>query len=276
MKKVAIQGQATSYHHQAAKKFFGDNVQVLARDTFKDVFESVENDDAQFAVVAVENSLYGAINPVYDLLLKKNLWVYGEVALHIHHCLIGLPGAKKENLKEIYSQVMALAQCQEYLGDNFGSAKHIEHYDTVASVQLVKESGDVSKASIASKEAAEMFRMQILDENIEDYLQNFTRFLVLTKQKISNPGSNKTSIVLQTSADKSAGSLYRALGAFAGQGINLSSLSSRPVAGMKWHYVFFIDLDVGVADKRFEKAQAELSDLGCKVKILGSYTKDEE
>ncbi len=271
MKKVAIQGKATSYHHQAAKKFFGDSVEIMARDTFKDVFKSVENGNAQFAIVAVENSIYGAINPVFDLLLKMNLWVCGEITLHIHHCLIGLPGARKENLKEVYSQVMALTQCQEYLDNNFISAKHIEHYDTVASVQLVKESKDTSKAAIASKEAAEMYHMQILDENIEDNPQNFTRFLVLTKEKISNAESNKTSIVLQTPADKSAGSLHKALGAFVGQNISLSSLNSRPVVGKNWHYMFYIDLAVGVDDLRFQLSLSQLKDMGCSVTILGSY-----
>lgn len=275
MRKVAIQGQAASYHHQAAKKFFGKSVQIQPCNIFRDVFNSVENGISEYGVVAVENSLYGAINPVYDLLLKKSLFIIGEVNLQVHHCLISLPGAEKENLKEIYSQVMALAQCENYLDKNLPGAKTIDYHDTVASVEMVKKLGDKRKAAIASKEAAELHGMKVLAQNIEDNTQNTTRFLILSKKRPVGIEPNKTSIVLQTPADKSAGSLHKALGALAEQNISLSSLNSRPVIGKKWHYMFYIDLDIGDDQSRFEHALSQLRVMGCDVKVLGSYKRDE-
>lgn len=275
MKIIAIQGQEASYHHQAAKKFFGDAVRVMPCESFKDVFRTVESEAADFGVVAVENSLYGAINPVYDLLLKNGLSIVGEVNLDIHHCLIGLPGANHKNLKQVYSQVMALVQCENYLNEHLPSAKPIEYHDTVASVQLVKQLNDPTVAAIASQQAAELHSMTILDKNIEDNPQNFTRFLVLSKEAPKNTKVNKTSIVLQTPADKSAGSLHAALGAFAKQNISLSSLNSRPVVGKKWHYMFYIDLAVGMDDTRFQLSLSQLEDMSCSVTILGSYKGDE-
>lgn len=274
MKKVAIQGQTTSYHHQAAKKFFGDEVDVLPCNTFEDVFKSVETGTANNGIVAVENSLYGAINPVYDLLLKKSLFIVGEVNLQVHHCLIGLPGSKKQDLTEVYSQVMALAQCEKYLDKNLPKTKTIDYHDTVASVELVKKLGDNTKAAIASNEAADIHDMEVIARNIEDSPQNTTRFLVLSKKRPTDIDANKTSIVLQTPADKSAGSLHKALGALAEQNISLSSLNSRPVAGKKWHYMFYIDLDIGDNQESFKHALSQLRVMGCDVKVLGSYKRD--
>ncbi len=275
IKKVAIQGQPTSYHHQAAQKFFGKNVQIHPCNIFRDVFSSVENGISEYGIVAVENSLYGAINPVYDLLLKKSLFINGEVNLQVHHCLIGLPGAEKEKLQEIYSQVMALAQCENYLDKNLPNTKKIDYHDTVASVEMVKKLGDNTKAAIASKEAAELHGMKVLARDIEDSPHNTTRFLILSKKRPVGSEPNKTSIVLQTPADKSAGSLHKALGALAEQHISLSSLNSRPVIGKKWHYMFYIDLDIGDDQKRFEHALSQLKVMGCDVRVLGSYKRDE-
>ncbi len=275
MKKVAIQGQASSYHHQAAQKFFGKSIQILPCDIFKDVFSAVDGGKSEYGVVAVENSLYGAINPVYDLLLKKSLFILGEVNLGVHHCLIGLPDSKKQNLTEVYSQVMALAQCEKYLDKNLPGAKTIDYHDTVASVELVKKLGDNTKAAIASKQAAELHGMKVLAQNIEDSPQNITRFLVLSKNRPVDIETNKTSIVLQTPADKSAGSLHKALGALAEQNISLSSLNSRPVVGKKWHYMFYIDLDTSDSQESFKHALSQLQAMGCDVKVLGSYKRDE-
>jgi prephenate dehydratase len=275
MKKVAIQGQVTSYHHQAAKKFFRKSIQILPCDIFRDVFNSVEVGTSEYGVVAVENSLYGAINPVYDLLLKKSLIIVGEVNLQVHHCLIGLPDSKKQDLAEVYSQVMALSQCENYLDKNLPGVKTIDYHDTVASVELVKKLGDKTKAAIASKQAAELHGMKVLAQNIEDSPHNTTRFLVLSKNKPVDIEPNKTSIVLQTPADKSAGSLHKALGALAEQNVSLSSLNSRPVIGKKWHYMFYIDLDIGDDQARFEHALSQLRVMGCDVKVLGSYKRDE-
>lgn len=267
--KVAIQGQKASYHHQAAKHFFGDDIDVVACDTFKEGFESVENNQADYAVIAIENSLYGSINPVYDLLLKKQLWVSGEINLRIQHCLIGIPGSKKNTIEEIYSQIMALAQCENYLDNNFPSAKHIEYHDTVASVELVKKSGDKTKAAIASADSAKLHNMEILDKEIEDNKQNYTRFLVLQNNKTIDSKANKTSLALITSHE--AGSLYRALGVFDKYSINMTKLQSRPIKKQAWRYMFYIDVSIGLNNNILNQALTELETQGCETIVLGSY-----
>jgi prephenate dehydratase len=272
--KVAIQGQAASYHHLAAKKFFGNDVDILPCDTFKLAFQAIEDNKTEYAVIAIENSLYGAINPVYDLLLKKRFWISGEIYLRIQHCLIGLPGASKDNLQEIYSQIMALAQCEKYLDKNFSHAKHIEHHDTVASVELVKKLGDKSKAAIASEASAKLHNMQILDKEIEDNKQNFTRFLVLQKKPENNDSSNKTSLALITS--HKPGSLYRALGVFEKYDINLTKLQSRPIKETAWRYMFYIDVSVGLLNEKLQQALTELKAQDCETILLGSYQSSNE
>lgn len=271
--KVAIQGQIASYHHQAAKQFFGKDVDILPCDTFKIAFQAVMDKKVDRAVIAIENSLYGAINPVYDLLLKNRLWVSGEVNLRIRHCLIGLPGADKTNLDEIYSQIMALAQCENYLDTKFADAKHIEHHDTVASVELVKKLGDKSKAAIASEASAKLYNMEILDKEIEDNKQNYTRFLVLQKNPVDNTDSNKTSLALVTS--HKPGSLYRALGVFDKYRINLTKLQSRPIKNKAWQYLFYVDVEQGIKSDRLQKAIDDLEIQGCETIVLGSYKASE-
>ncbi|HMS23829.1 MAG TPA: prephenate dehydratase [Candidatus Saccharibacteria bacterium] len=267
--KVAIQGQAASYHHLAAKQFFGDDVDILPCDTFKTVFSAVDKNTAKYAVIAIENSLYGSINPVYDLLLKKRFWISGEIYLRIKHCLIGLPGTDKKNIREIYSQIMALAQCEVYLDENFPHAKHIEHHDTVASVELVKKLGDKTKAAIASEGSAKLHNMEILEKEIEDNKQNFTRFLVLEKGTNSVMGANKTSLALIT--PHSPGALYRALGVFDKHNINLSKLQSRPIKETAWRYMFYIDVEAGLDNDKLKKALADLKTQECEIILLGCY-----
>lgn len=266
--KIAIQGQLASYHHLAAEKFFLSKINLICCDTFKEVFKTLSDNKADMAVIAIENSLYGTINPVYDLLLKNRFWISGEVYLRVEHCLIGLPGANVKKIDEIYSQIMALAQCENYLDSNFGEAKHIEHHDTVASVEYIKNQGDITKAAIASKQAAERFDLVVLDKNIEDNKQNFTRFVVLSKQKLAGK-NNKTSLVLKTS--HKPGALYEALGVFKSCGINLSKLQSRPVVGQAWRYMFYIDVESGIESPTMQKCLQDLSDQDCETIILGSY-----
>lgn len=267
--KVAIQGLEASFHHQAAKKFFGQDVQIVACNTFKEAFNQLLNQKVDKAVIAVENSLYGTINPVYDLLLKKRPWICGEIYLRIEHCLIGIPGSNKKHISEIYSQIMALAQCENYLEKNFSDAKHIEHHDTVASVELVKNLKDKTKAAIASRQAAKLYKMSILEENVEDNKQNFTRFVVLDSSKTKDLKATKTSLVLKTA--HRPGALHDALGVFKDNEINLTKLQSRPIPGQAWRYMFYVDIEIGVSNTRFNKALDSLEKQDCDTIILGSY-----
>lgn len=268
-KTIAIQGVKASFHDIAATQFFGKDVCTVSYDTFRDTFGAVKTGYANYAVCAIENSLYGSINEVYDLLVKNHFYITGEIYLRIEQCLIGLPGSQISEIKEVHSHFIALAQCEAYLDKVLPMAKKLEHHDTAASVEKIKNIGNSSFAAIASREAAELFGMEILAEEIETDKQNYTRFIVLEPKALDISNANKTSIIIKTS--HKPGALYEALGAFAKQDINLSKLQSRPIIGKAWHYIFYVDVNAGSKDPALIEALKDLANQNCETKILGSY-----
>jgi prephenate dehydratase len=274
--KVAVQGQAGSFHDIAARKYFDGPIDLVPCRSFKNLFEAIESGEAGSGIVALENSLYGSIDAVYDLLLKYKFWIAGEVYLRIEQCLIGLPGASIEKVNEIWSQREALGQCEEYLDTVLKYANRVEFHDTAASVAEIKKLGNPAKAAIASRAAADLYSMQVLANEIETHKQNYTRFVALTKLPDENSKANKTSVVLGI-ADQTLGigdtpgALYHALGAFAKQDINLTKLQSRPLIGKAWHYIFYADVDSGLQDPKMQNALYDLRKQQCEVTILGSY-----
>lgn len=270
--KVATQGQRASYHDIAARKFFGDDITTVNCDLpFKNVFEQLKNGTVDAAVVAIENSLYGSINEVYDLLLTYKPTIIGEVYLHISQCLVGFPGTKIADITEVHSHPVALAQCEDYLDTTLVHAERFEHNDTAGSVSDIKEWGDPHRAAIASAAAAKHHGMAVLDTDIESNKQNYTRFVVLKMQPESVKDTDKTSLVLRTPADTKPGALHRALGTFAKRELNLLMLQSRPIIGRAWHYMFYIDIAADASGNAFQDALTELEAQGCTTTILGSY-----
>jgi prephenate dehydratase len=269
VKKISVQGEITSFHHLAALEFFKEDFELIACDSFASTCQKLVSGESDYAVCAIENSLYGSINEVYDLLLQNKLWIIGEEYLRIDQCLIGVPGTKLSDIKEVYSHPVALAQCKEYLATKLPKAEKFEYYDTAASVVVVKQAGQKSKAAIGSKESAKLHNLSILASNIETNKQNYTRFVVLSKYEEYVELPDKTSLILETSHE--TGALYRALGSFAKRGINLTKLQSRPIIGRAWHYIFYTDAAVGFDKSEFKQAIADLKSQGCQVTIIGSY-----
>lgn len=273
--RVAIQGVEGSFHDLASHHYFGKSYSPVEYGTFQDVFDDVIAGKVDYGIVAIENSLYGSINQVYDLLLANDLWINGEIYLRIKHCLIGLPGSSIKGIREVYSHPVALAQCKDFLQGGFSHVAQHAHDDTAGSVEDIKKWGDPSKAAIASEEAAKLHGLKILKRSVETHQQNYTRFIVLSRKPVVPTDAGKTSFVitqLWNSSDVRAGSLHRALGCFAKRGINLSKIESRPVIGRAWHYIFYMDFDAGLNDPKAQEALQELDGLGAKVRILGSYT----
>lgn len=270
--RVAIQGVGASFHDIAAKQFFGDDIAIVPCETFTETFQALADGAADHAVVALENSLFGSINEVYDLLLKHKFWISGEVYLRIEQCLIGLSEARIKSVKEVHSHPVALAQCEVYLDTKLAHAERFEHHDTAASVADIKKWGDPTKTAIASAAAAKLYDMKILAHEIETNRQNYTRFVVLEQQSKHIKDANKTSLVLTT--DHKPGALYNALGAFADRNLNLTKLQSRPIIGQAWHYMFYVDVAAPADDPDFKAAQADLHRQNCEVTILGSYVND--
>lgn len=270
MTKIAIQGEAVSFHDIVASKFFNGSDRIYC-DTFYEVFESLNKGEADYALVAIENSLYGSINEVYDLLKKNKVSIVGEAYLRIEQCLIGFPDTDLSEVTDVFSHPVALAQCEEFLDTYLPHVNRSEQPDTAGSVKFIKEQGNKAFVAIAGREAAKHYGMTILQESVETNKENYTRFVVLSKNSDETLGgkASKTSLIVTTG--HKPGALYHALGAFADQDINLTKLQSRPIIGKAWHYMFYIDLEVSAEDEKFKKAIDQLNQQGCQITVLGSY-----
>lgn len=265
--RIAVQGDAGSFHDEAAQKLFGRNITLVACETFRDVFEALNSEDADAGVVAVENSLYGSLHETYDMLVKWKFPITGEISLDIHQQIIGWPDATKAEIIEIYSHPAALDQCRNYLEINFPNADIVEYHDTAAAVDYIKSSSLRGAAAIASKKASEMHQMKILEANIEDVDENITRFVAISKQPSTQENSNKASLIITTS--HKPGALYHALGVFNDRKTNLTKLESRPVRGEPFKYQFIID--VLINEETLVSVIKDLEEQDCTVTVLGTY-----
>jgi len=267
---IAIQGDQASFHDIAATQFFGEQSTRAFCDTFAATFAVLANGDADYALCAIENSLYGSINEVYDLLLAHDFYIIGEIYLRIEQCLIGLPGSSVADIVEVHSHPVALAQCDVFLDETIPMATRMEYHDTAASVEMVAKLQDPLVAAIASREAAKLYGMEVLAPSIETDVQNYTRFVALSKRNDTiDASTTKTSLIVRTT--HTPGALYNALGCFATRGISLTKLQSRPVIGDAWKYIFYIDVAAGEQTAACQQALAELRAQGCQVTVLGSY-----
>lgn len=265
--KIAIQGEAGSFHELAAHRWFGTSIDLICCPTFGGVFAAMQNNQADAAVVAVENSLYGSINEVYDLLQKFSFPIIGEIPERIHQNLITLSGTDPKDITQVFSHPVALAQCSEFLDKNLPRAERIELHDTAAAVEHIKDMGNPGYAAIASSSAAALHGLPILQAAIEDQTTNFTRFLVLQKNPTHIQTANKASLILQT--NHQPGALYRVLGVFADANVNIVKLQSRPIIGKVWKYQFY--LDVQTAGRPLQNFISEITSQGCEITILGEY-----
>jgi chorismate mutase / prephenate dehydratase len=264
---VAFQGEVGAYSEEAAYQYFGSEARLKPCESLEDVFQSVERGDVRFGLVPVENSLEGSIPRTYDLLLDSSLKVGGETQLRVIHCLIGLPEAQIDSIKEVYSHPQALGQCKTFLRQM--GWKLTPTYDTAGSVKMIKENGLTDRAAIASARAAEIYGMKILVRSIEDNNQNFTRFFILAKLDTPLTGTDKTSIVF--SVKHHPGALYDALKELAAKQINLTKIESRPTRQKPWEYNFYADFDGHHEDPAIQQALQSLEKATIFVKILGSY-----
>jgi len=267
--KVAIQGEQASFHDIAATHFFGEDIDRVCCKTFAETFQAVDHGKAKYAVSAIENSLYGSINEVYDLLLAQHFPIIGETYIRVKQCLIAMPGTAIGEIREVYSHPVALAQCEQYLDTVLAQAQRFETNDTAGSVGMIKLLQDPKKAAIASAQAATLHGLDVLASSIETNHQNYTRFVVLSRMPNSMLDANKTSLILKTA--HTPGALYAALGAFAKRSINLTKLQSRPIIGHAWHYMFYLDVEAGLDNPSLKLALQELARQKCQATILGSY-----
>jgi prephenate dehydratase len=263
-KKVAFQGEHGAYSEIAATSFFPDSELIPMR-LFQDIFDALRNDSIDCAVVPIENSIEGSVNEIYDLLLDADKKITGEMFLKIEHCLIALPNST--TITKVFSHPQALAQCRNYIKRKNLDA--IPTYDTAGSVRLIKEKKIHDTAAIASKNAAEFYGMKILDQNIEDRKNNFTRFLVLSDQQTAPSKSDRTSMIF--GLKHTPGSLYSVMKEFDHHKINLTKIESRPTKEKPWEYNFYVDFEGHIEEDSVKRAIKNVESKCTFVKILGSY-----
>ena len=273
MKRVSFQGERGAYSEAASISFFGNEVEAIPSSTFAGVLKNTENDSSEYSILPVENSLEGSIGESNDLLLSTTLNVVGEIYHRIHHCLIGTGSIG--DIDTVYSHPQALGQCRKFIEEN--SLKTIPSYDTAGSVKIIKDLNKNSVACIASKNAAKIFDVPVIQEGIEDNTNNYTRFLILSKKPTKEVTEEekdvwdnaKTSIIF--SVKHEAGSLYQIINEFNQHKINLTKIESRPNKNTAWEYNFYVDFEGFQDDSSIKDMLQKLRKHSTFLKILGSY-----
>lgn len=264
--KIAIQGEAGSFSHEAARRMVpGCTIVPCARSA--EVFDRVERGRVPAAVIPIENSLAGSVAEHFDLLLARDVFIQREFRLRIVHNLIAAPGVRLSAVRQVLSHPVALDQCREFLRRH-PAVEAVPFYDTAGSVKHVIEAERADAAGIAGRQAATVYGGRILAAGIEDDKQNFTRFFLIAKQRRIVRGADKTSIAFKVK--NIAGALFKSLSVFALRDISLSKIESRPVKGRPWEYVFYLDFLRG-QDEAAGNALRHLGEVAEFVKVLGIY-----
>jgi prephenate dehydratase len=281
--RVAFQGERGAFSEEAARRILGDAIEPCPRREFDQMFESVIRDEADCAMVPIENTLAGSVIKNYDLIVDNDLEIIGEVVLRVAHNLIVPKGTKLASIRKIYSHPVALAQCEDYLRKLRSDIPKLEvlpAYDTAGAVKMVVENRTHDEAAIASRIAAATYRAQILAEGIESNPQNFTRFFVMARpdRRAHIPlkrrsRSLKTSIVFRTT--NKPGALFHALEAFARGKIDLTKIESRPIVGRPWEYSFYLDFLGDRNTPAARRALASLTMVAESLRIFGTYPRAE-
>jgi prephenate dehydratase len=266
--RIAFQGEPGAYSEAAALRF-SDHADLLPCESFEDVFASVAAGKATHGILPVENSIGGSIHRNYDLLLEHDLPIVGEVTLPITHNLMALPGTALSDIKRILSHPQALAQCERFLRGMSGVAVEAT-YDTAGSAKIVKDQQLTDAAAIASERAAKVFGLAILRAEIQDYSDNITRFLLISRAGETGEQVDKTTVVF--SLPNEPGSLFKALSVFALRDIDLTKIESRPIRGRPWEYLFYVDIPIGRHDPRCARALVHLAEFARSMRTLGSYS----
>jgi len=265
---IAYLGPKGSFTEIAAMKFLnGANVRYIPKPTIREVFRSVESGDVDMGVVPIENSIEGSVNITLDLLLDTPLKIYGEVELRVDHCLLVSPGSTIEDIRVIFSHPQAIAQCRAFLETVIPHAEIVEVNSTSKAAEIVRNLRGA--AAIASEHTASIYGLEVLAKSIQDYHDNYTRFIVLSLNEHPPTGFDKTSLIF--SVPNKPGALYNALEPFALKNVNLTKIESRPTRGKPWDYVFYMDMEGHKLDGNVKEAISELEARASFLKVLGSY-----
>ena len=272
-KRVTIQGVAGCFHEAAAKEYFADeSIDIIPCETFPILFDKLKYDASLLGIIAIENTIAGSLLQNHELLRQSNLSIVGEQHLYISHVLCALPGQTIDQLTEVNSHPMALMQCEQYLLRH-PNLKMVETSDTAGSAQYIAENQVKGHAAVCGRYAAELYGLNILDEDIQTNKRNFTRFLIVAdpleaEELTKNKTIDKASLVF--TLPHTHGSLSKILTIFSFYDINLTKIQSMPIIGREWEYRFYIDVTFDNY-MRYKQSIDAVRPLLNEFKILGEY-----
>ncbi len=270
-KRVAIQGIRASFHEEAAFKFFGEEIETIECNSFKLTCDVLKKHQADYVVMAIENSIAGSLLPNYTLLRDYNFPIVGEVYLPIQLHLMALPGVKFEDVKYVQSHPIAIRQCGDFF-DEFPHLQVIESNDTAACAKMIREQSLTDTVAIANTLAAKLYGLEIMERRIESNKKNYTRFLILTNKTEEQEKANKASLCFQVGND--VGSLSKVLNIFAEQNINLTKIQSMPVLGKRNEYMFYVDVE-WKDQSGYDTAIRKALKYTVNFTIMGEYSKND-
>ncbi|MBN2274564.1 MAG: prephenate dehydratase [Bacteroidales bacterium] len=272
-KRIAIQGGYGAFHEIAALNYFeNEEVEIIPRNTFKDLFQALKQGLVDYGITAIENSIAGSILPNYSLLLESNLSIIGEIYLRIVQNLVAMPGQTIENIREVYSHPMAILQCQRFF-DEYPHIKLIDSVDTALSAKEIAEKKIMGTAAISSRNAANRYSLSIIAENIETHKMNYTRFLILKGKNgdnLSPAVANKASLTFALA--HKIGCLSKVLSILSYYNINLAKIQSMPIIGKDWEYQFYVDVEIDDYSLYLQAIEA-IKPFTSHLHILGEYLK---
>ena len=265
---VACQGVEGAYSQLACEKIFA-NPMIMYFKTFDGVFQAIDQGLCQYGILPIENSTAGSVTKVYDLMIQHNFYIARTFRLKVDHNLLANPGAKLEDIQEVYSHEQAINQCSAFLHSLKG-VNVVPVANTAVAAEMVAASGRKDVAALSSRSCMELYNLKNLVASVQDKGNNRTRFICISKNMEIYPGSDKTSIMMVLS--HKPGALYKVLARIYSLGINVTKLESRPIPDREFEFMFYFDLETSIYSDQFAELMCELESLCEEFKYLGSYT----
>ena len=266
--RIVFQGVEGAYSQQAMKEFFGADCNGHPVATWKDAMEAIKNQEADFAVLPIENSSAGIVSENYDLLVEYDNYIVGDQIIKIDHSLLGLDEASLEDISCVYSHPQALMQCSDFLEEH-GNWEKLSFSNTAMAAKKVKDEGLKNQAAIAGSITADIYGLKVLEKAIQNNKNNCTRFIIVTGKKVYTKEASRISICFEIPHE--SGSLYHMLSHFIYNNLNMTNIQSRPIQNRNWEYRFFIDFEGRFEDTAVQNALRGLREETTSLRILGTY-----
>ncbi len=266
--RVVYQGVEGAYSHAAALQYFGEEAEIYHVPTFEEAMQKVQEGQADYGVLPIENSTAGAVIDNYDLQIKYSNYIVAETFVPVCHALLGCQDAKAEDIRTVFSHPQALMQCSEFLNGQKG-VRQISLENTAVAAKKVVEDKDKTQAAIASEIAGRLYGLKTLQPRIQNNKNNTTRFIIISRRPLYRKDAAKVSITFEL--PHRSGTLYNILGHFIFNGVNMRMIESRPIPGRSWEYRFFVDIEGNLADAAIQNALSGVAAEAGNMRILGNY-----